>query len=83
MDPGFPDDAGGPYGSTQVLLTYAYQQAFTYFQFSYGAAIASLIAVLIFSIFTCRCSASAPRKDRLLGAAGSRSGGRSRRREAR
>jgi multiple sugar transport system permease protein len=47
---------GGPYGSTQVLLGVAYQQAFTFFQFSYGAAIASLMAVvvLIFSIFNVR-----------------------------
>src|SRR3984957_19485140 len=36
---------GGPYGSTHVLLSYAYQQAFTSFQFSYAAAIASLMAV--------------------------------------
>jgi multiple sugar transport system permease protein len=47
---------GGPYGSTQVLLGVAYQQAFTFFQFSYGAAIASLMAVvvLVFSIFNIR-----------------------------
>jgi multiple sugar transport system permease protein len=47
---------GGPYGSTQVLLGVAYQQAFTFFQFSYGAAIASIMAVvvLVFSIFNIR-----------------------------
>lgn len=47
---------GGPYGSTQVLLGVAYQQAFTFFQFSYAAAIASLMAVvvLVFSIFNVR-----------------------------
>ena len=47
---------GGPYGSTQVLLGVAYQQAFTFFQFSYAAAIASMMAVvvLVFSIFNIR-----------------------------
>jgi multiple sugar transport system permease protein len=38
---------GGPYGSTQVLLGDAYQQAFSFFQFSYAAAIASLMAVVV------------------------------------
>jgi multiple sugar transport system permease protein len=38
---------GGPYGSTQVLLGDAYQQAFTFFQFSYAAAIASVMAVVV------------------------------------
>jgi multiple sugar transport system permease protein len=48
--------AGGPYNSTQVLLGVAYQQAFTFFQFSYAAAIASLMAVvvLVFSILPIR-----------------------------
>jgi ABC-type sugar transport system permease subunit len=41
---------GGPYRSTSVLLTDAYQQAFTYFQFSYAAAIASLMAVVILGL---------------------------------
>ena len=41
---------GGPYGSTQVLLSYAYQQAFTDFQFSYAAAIASLMAVVVLAL---------------------------------
>jgi multiple sugar transport system permease protein len=41
---------GGPYGSTHVLLSYAYQQAFTYFQFSYAAAIASLMAVVVLAM---------------------------------
>jgi multiple sugar transport system permease protein len=40
--------SGGPYESTQVVLTYAYQQAFSYFNFSYAAAIASLMAVIVF-----------------------------------
>jgi multiple sugar transport system permease protein len=41
---------GGPYGSTQVLLTYAYQQAFADFAFSYAAAIASVIAVVVIGL---------------------------------
>jgi multiple sugar transport system permease protein len=41
---------GGPYGSTGVLLTYAYQQAFSYFNFSYAAAIASLMAVIVLAL---------------------------------
>lgn len=41
---------GGPYGSTQVLLGYAYDQAFTAFQFSYAAAIASLMAVVVLAM---------------------------------
>ena len=41
--------AGGPYNSTQVLFTYAYQQAFQFFNFSYAASIASLFAVVLFS----------------------------------
>lgn len=39
--------SGGPYGSTQTLFTYAYQQAFTFFSFSYAAAIASVMAVVV------------------------------------
>lgn len=42
--------SGGPYESTQVLLTYAYQQAFTNFNFSYAAAIASLVAVVVLAL---------------------------------
>jgi multiple sugar transport system permease protein len=41
---------GGPYRSTSVLLTDAYQQAFTFFQFSYAAAIASLMAIVILGL---------------------------------
>lgn len=47
---------GGPYGSTQVLLGVAYQQAFSFFNFSYAGAIASVMAlvVLVFSIVQIR-----------------------------
>jgi len=41
---------GGPYDSTQVLFTWAYQQAFTNFEFSYAAALASLIAVVVLAL---------------------------------
>ena len=41
---------GGPFGSTGVLLTYAYKQAFSFFAFSYAAAIASLMAVVVLGL---------------------------------
>ena len=39
---------GGPYNSTQSLMTYMYEQAFSYFSFGYAAALASLLAVVLF-----------------------------------
>jgi multiple sugar transport system permease protein len=39
---------GGPYNSTQVLFSWAYEQAFSNFAFGYGAAIASLLAFVLF-----------------------------------
>jgi multiple sugar transport system permease protein len=39
---------GGPYNSTQSLMTYMYQQAFSNFAFGYAAALASLLAVVLF-----------------------------------
>ena len=42
--------AGGPFGSTEVLFTYAYQQAFSFFAFSYAAAIASVMAVVVLGL---------------------------------
>jgi multiple sugar transport system permease protein len=41
---------GGPADSTQVLLTYMYQQAFKYLDFGYGAAIAVLLTVIVFVV---------------------------------
>jgi multiple sugar transport system permease protein len=41
---------GGPFDSTGVLLTNAYQDAFTYFYFGYAAAIASVMAVVILGL---------------------------------
>lgn len=41
---------GGPYGSTHVLLSDAFWQAFTNFNFSYAAAIASLMAVVVLAM---------------------------------
>ncbi len=41
---------GGPFDSTGVMLTNAYQQAFSYFYFGYAAAIASLMAVIILGL---------------------------------
>lgn len=42
--------SGGPINSTQVLLTYAYQQAFQFFDFGYAAALATLIAMVLLSV---------------------------------
>lgn len=39
---------GGPYDSTQTLMTYMYEQAFSNFAFGYAAALASLLAVVLF-----------------------------------
>jgi multiple sugar transport system permease protein len=38
---------GGPMGSTEVLLTYMYKQAFSYLDFGYGSAIAFLLTAII------------------------------------
>lgn len=39
---------GGPADSTQVLLTYMYQQAFTNLNFGYGSSIAVLLTLTVF-----------------------------------
>ena len=41
---------GGPADSTQVLLTYMYQQAFKYLDFGYGSAIAVLLTLIVFVV---------------------------------
>jgi multiple sugar transport system permease protein len=41
---------GGPFDSTGVMLTNAYQDAFSFFYFGYAAAIASLMAVIILAL---------------------------------
>ena len=53
---------GGPYNSTQVLFTYAYQQAFTNFAFGYAAAIASLLAVVLFGLSAAEIRLMRPRE---------------------
>ena len=55
--------AGGPYGSTHVLYTYAYQQAFTDFSFGYAAAIGSLLAVVLFGLSVAEIQVLRPRGD--------------------
>ena len=54
---------GGPYGSTNVLYTYAYQQAFTDFAFGYAAAIGSLLAVVLFGVSLAEIQVLRPRGD--------------------
>jgi len=39
---------GGPYNSTQNFMMYMYQQAFSFFNFGYAAALASLLALVLF-----------------------------------
>jgi multiple sugar transport system permease protein len=43
---------GNPYGSTNVLFTYAYYQAFSVFSFGYAAAIATMLGLvlIVFSV---------------------------------
>ena len=40
--------AGGPAGSTQVLVFYLYQQAFTYFRMGYASAVGYVLFGVIF-----------------------------------
>ena len=40
--------AGGPAGSTSVLVFYLYQQAFTYFRMGYASAVGYILFVIIF-----------------------------------
>jgi multiple sugar transport system permease protein len=39
---------GGPGGQTDVILTYMYNQAFTFLDFGYGSALAVILAVIVF-----------------------------------
>lgn len=39
---------GGPGGQTDVVLTYMYNQAFSYLDFGYGSALAVILAVIVF-----------------------------------
>lgn len=41
---------GGPLNGTQVMLTYMYEQGFSFFDFGYGFAIATMLAAVIFII---------------------------------
>ena len=41
---------GGPSGSTEVLLTYMYRQAFSFLDFGYGSAIAFLLTGVILAL---------------------------------
>ena len=38
---------GGPLDQTQVLLTYMYRQAFTFFDFGYGSAISFTLTLIV------------------------------------
>ena len=48
--------AGGPYNSTQVFLTYIYEEAFQFFNFGYAGALATVVALglFVFSIVEIR-----------------------------
>jgi multiple sugar transport system permease protein len=39
---------GGPLGTTEVLNTYMFKHAFTFFHFGYGSAVSVVIALIIF-----------------------------------
>ncbi|MFX0558908.1 carbohydrate ABC transporter permease [Tepidibacillus infernus] len=41
---------GGPLGRTEVLLSYMYKQAFSFFDFGYASAISVLMGIMIFLI---------------------------------
>lgn len=41
---------GGPYGQTDVVLSYMYEQAFTYLDFGYGAALSAILALIVFAM---------------------------------
>lgn len=41
---------GGPGGTTEVLLTYMYRQAFEFLDFGYGSALAVILTLLVFAL---------------------------------
>ena len=41
---------GGPMGRTEVLLSYMYKQAFSFFDFGYASAIGVIIGLMIFAV---------------------------------
>jgi multiple sugar transport system permease protein len=41
---------GGPLNETQVLLTYMYQQAFSFLEFGYGSAISFILTLIVFAL---------------------------------
>lgn len=41
---------GGPGGTTEVLLTYMYRQAFEFLDFGYGSALAVLLTLIVFGL---------------------------------
>jgi multiple sugar transport system permease protein len=41
---------GGPLGTTEVMNTYLFRHAFSFFQFGYGSAVGVIIGVFIFLI---------------------------------
>jgi multiple sugar transport system permease protein len=45
---------GNPYGSTNVLFTYAYYQAFSVFSFGYAAAIATMLGLVLIAFSVVR-----------------------------
>jgi multiple sugar transport system permease protein len=45
---------GNPYGSTNVLFTYAYYQAFSVFSFGYAAAIATILGLVLIAFSVVR-----------------------------
>jgi multiple sugar transport system permease protein len=47
---------GGPEDSTQVPLTYMYDQAFSYYKFGYGSAISTVLTVLVLVLSAAQCA---------------------------
>lgn len=42
--------SGGPGGTTEVLLTYMYRQAFDYLDFGYASALAVIVTLIVFAL---------------------------------